>query len=731
MNINELDSYNLAEAAKFKDALNPVIWDRHEHLKNAVKDQIMVGIDEYCQYLGLNESHIADILVAGDNAGYAYSPNSTIDVVVVANLDPDPVYRELFNENKYKYNGQHQVKIDNQYVQFYVQSSDEPVVSRGSYSLLREDWVQVPVRKLAESNDTVAKLKKLVEAATPVPVIKPRKAVVKETKPVKYGYGSDYIAEVGMTPDGTNPTTCQVCNEEIPLAEVGMTPDGTNPTTCQVCNEQNKTSEEDLIKDFINFCSDSLGLENPVNLKLKRDPEWSKRNKTFGRYNSDTDLLEVAIGQRHIMDTFRTVAHELTHKRQHEVSHVPEDAGETGSKFENEANAAAGVLMRTWAQRHPEFFALPDMNEDDQDVENGTAPLGPETPPEFPAGTVKVDVSDVYDWYKLGQNISNLDHIDPDTLGKGPPQTILAFGSEPEEHKYMKQLKKLGLKTHDIDPSWYHDVDESEEMVDEGLGQKLAAATAVVAALAGNPAAAQSVQGIIGSIQNIGTMVRTAQNITRAGINQEVQQEIINYIQANSGQANAQNLSHLYKLQRELQNQESDQQPLPGYMQQANPSANEGFGASTPAGEKILAWQNTPLDGRKYTSQGYTIEFTPTGIEIRKGADLVYRKEGDYSNPTNQHLVKARRMTSILSQGWKSKDLEESASGYIPTKAQAKDPRYSMALTVDIKPGAVGKNANKLKLNTNSQGEPQLANPNGLVQRMSEELELFKKGFNT
>jgi len=645
MNINELDSYNLAEAAKFKDALNPAIWDRHEHLKNAVKDQIMVGVDEYCQYLGLNESHVADIIIAGDNAGYAYSSNSTIDVVVVANLDADPVYRELFNENKYKYTGQHQVKIDSQYVQFYVQPSDEPVVSRGSYSLLREDWVQVPVRKLAESTDTVAKLKKLVEAATPVLVAKPRKAVVKETKPVKYGYGSDYIAEVGMTPDGTNPTTCQVCNEEIPLAEVGMTPDGTNPTTCQVCNEQNKTSDEELIKDFINFCSDSLGLENPVNLKLKRDPEWSKRNKTFGRYNSETDMLEVAVGQRHIMDTFRTVAHELTHKRQYEVTHVPEDAGETGSKFENEANAAAGVLMRAWAQMHPEFFALPSMNEDDQDIENGTAPLGPEFDPEFPAGTVKVDVSDVYDWYKLGQHISNLEGLGKHDFGQGPPQTVLAFGSEEEEERYIKNLKKIGLKVHDIDPPGLKgDVDESEEMIDEGLGQKLAAATAVVAALTGNPAAAQSVQGIIGGIQNIGTMFRTAQNITRAGINQEVQQEIINYIQANGGQANAQNLSHLYKLQRELQNQESDQQPLPGYMQQAN--------------------------------------------------------------PTN-----------------------ESASGYIPTKAQAKDPRYSMALTVDIKPGAVGKNANKLKLNTNSQGQPQLANPNGLVQRMSEELELFKKGF--
>lgn len=78
----------------------------------------------------------------------------------------------------------------------------------------------------------------------------------------------------------------------------------------------------------------------------------------------------------------------------------------------------------------------------------------------YPAGTVKVDVSDVYDWYKLGQHISNLDKAKASEFGKGPPQTILAFGSEPEEHKYFKNLKRLGLKTHDLDPPGYKDVDE-------------------------------------------------------------------------------------------------------------------------------------------------------------------------------------------------------------------------------------------------------------------------------
>jgi len=80
----------------------------------------------------------------------------------------------------------------------------------------------------------------------------------------------------------------------------------------------------------------------------------------------------------------------------------------------------------------------------------------------YPAGTVKVDVSDTQDWYQLGQDISNLDIANKAHYNQGPPHTVLAFGSEEEEHKYIKNLKKLGLRTHDIDPPGLKgDVDEN------------------------------------------------------------------------------------------------------------------------------------------------------------------------------------------------------------------------------------------------------------------------------
>lgn len=88
----------------------------------------------------------------------------------------------------------------------------------------------------------------------------------------------------------------------------------------------------------------------------------------------------------------------------------------------------------------------------DEDYNPNGKPPGPEFKPTMPAGTVKVDVSDVYDWYKLGRDVSNLDLADPTQYGKGPPSTIMAFGSEEEEHEYINALKKLGLTTTDIDP---------------------------------------------------------------------------------------------------------------------------------------------------------------------------------------------------------------------------------------------------------------------------------------
>lgn len=92
------------------------------------------------------------------------------------------------------------------------------------------------------------------------------------------------------------------------------------------------------------------------------------------------------------------------------------------------------------------------MRETTEDYDPNGPPPGPESKPTMPRGTVRVDVSDVYDWYKLGQHISNLKGLGQHDFGKGPPSTIISFGDEDTEHRYIKDLEKTGLTTTDIDP---------------------------------------------------------------------------------------------------------------------------------------------------------------------------------------------------------------------------------------------------------------------------------------
>ena len=102
--------------------------------------------------------------------------------------------------------------------------------------------------------------------------------------------------------------------------------------------------------------------------------------------------------------------------------------------------------------RYHEIVEALELDKQTEDRHPNDRPYGPETKPTMPKGTVRVDVSDVYDWYKLGMHISDLEGLGKHDFGKGPPSTIFSFGSEEEEHKYIKGLEKTGLTTTDIDP---------------------------------------------------------------------------------------------------------------------------------------------------------------------------------------------------------------------------------------------------------------------------------------
>lgn len=565
MNIQELDAYNLDDAVKFNDRLNPRLWDSSEHLTPKVRDRLLEIAEDFREFLGIKDLDLKDITVSGSNAAYTYTPNSDIDLHLVVDMPDNEVYRELFDAKKAQYNDQHNITIGGYDVELYVQDADAPHISQGIYSVLNNKWTQVPRRVKSDVDDISTKNKfetigRQIERAIASGNLQRMDRLAKKIKKMRqtgleaHGeFGPENLAfkmlrsqgKIKELYDARNAAKDQLLSlderkkkkkkvrygyggywypgtayagQDHPAGAEGGGGDGGGGESLR---ESAEMSDEDILKDFIQFCVSELKIEQIPTVKLRKDPQWSVRNRTFGRYIDDQHLLEVSWGQRHIMDVLRTVAHELTHKHQHEREAVPADAGETGSPYENEANARAGVLMRDYGRLHPELF---DASESElaegasgyiptkaqakdprfsmaltQDIRPGQLgkeanklnlktnkqgvpqvaranglfeklalefakfkntdedyspdnPPGPEFKPTMPKGTVKVDVSDVYDWYKLGQHISNMDGLGKHDFGQGPPASIISFGDEDTEHKFIQNLKKTGLDVTDIDP---------------------------------------------------------------------------------------------------------------------------------------------------------------------------------------------------------------------------------------------------------------------------------------
>jgi hypothetical protein len=73
-------------------------------------------------------------------------------------------------------------------------------------------------------------------------------------------------------------------------------------------------------------------------------------------YVNGEKTLHVAILNRHPVDILRTVAHELVHYRQDIRDELNDESGATGSPEENQAHEIAGVVMRHFNKRYPEFL---------------------------------------------------------------------------------------------------------------------------------------------------------------------------------------------------------------------------------------------------------------------------------------------------------------------------------------------------------------------------------------
>jgi hypothetical protein len=122
-----------------------------------------------------------------------------------------------------------------------------------------------------------------------------------------------------------------------------------------------------MLDSFVSFASEKLGIESFPNIVLQNN--ILGQQPSFASYNPQNNTCTIFTKNRHPLDIFRSLAHEMIHHSQNlngKLGFDIEKEGATGSDIENEANSKAGEIMRLFAKENPQYFNFSYVKENEE-----------------------------------------------------------------------------------------------------------------------------------------------------------------------------------------------------------------------------------------------------------------------------------------------------------------------------------------------------------------------------
>lgn len=183
----------------------------------------------------------------------------------------------------------------------------------------------------------------------------------------KFPYTSDYPdyvphMTIAYLKAGTGKKYCKKFKEPVVLKSSGFTYSdpygkkvefkvGKNKITLGIeKNIEGMTSEKiELLKKFIIFTINKLGIEKPVSIYLHKGRD--EYITTTASYIPSEDSNHIRVGGRALVDCMRSIGHEIRHMEQMEkgLFKLGEATQTVGGFLEDDANAIAGILIKDFA----------------------------------------------------------------------------------------------------------------------------------------------------------------------------------------------------------------------------------------------------------------------------------------------------------------------------------------------------------------------------------------------
>lgn len=125
-------------------------------------------------------------------------------------------------------------------------------------------------------------------------------------------------------------------------------------------NEKQTTDSQldvaDEVDKFVTWTAKRLKLKSIPKVQLSKDTEEAQTNHHTGGHVPGSDIIWVYAKNRNLVDILRTVVHELTHVKQHEMDMINPGDSYPGSPIEAQADMVAGKLMKIYGKENNHIF---------------------------------------------------------------------------------------------------------------------------------------------------------------------------------------------------------------------------------------------------------------------------------------------------------------------------------------------------------------------------------------
>jgi len=145
------------------DTLNPLVWESDVVIKSDIRKVLLMNAKRFIEFSDVENLTFADVIMTGSMANYNYNEGSDIDIHIILDFKQISENKEFVGDffmlKKALWAEKLPIQVKGHDVEMYFQDSAEPHHSSGTYSLVKNDWVRKPTKKIVNIDSADVQLK--------------------------------------------------------------------------------------------------------------------------------------------------------------------------------------------------------------------------------------------------------------------------------------------------------------------------------------------------------------------------------------------------------------------------------------------------------------------------------------------------------------------------------------------------------------------------------------------